>query len=271
MRNIIYQYWDGELTPGNIAGIEEMKSYAERIGVEYLFEYNPKFFNCYGQYSPHFGALKIFLSDQFKEYDNVLFCDTDVIPVKDLSINIFDQYSNYDLAIVEEWNQPEIRLQYPGQIDNKHDERWVSILEKEFGGFKYPRIYNDIYDKHLPRVFNSGVVLYSKTGIEKLKNTYDVLNKYIDLMNKYGMPSFYSSDQPYINFLLEYKHLNWITMDYRWNSSVHYTPGTIGDRRPITDLRNDSHFVHIQLRGADHFDKEKTLRIANLTVSEWNL
>ena len=60
-------------------------------------------------------------------------------------------------------------------------------------------------------------------------------------------------------------------MDYKWNSSVHYTPGTSGDNRPVTDLRDNPNFVHIQLRGADNWNEDKIIRVTNLPVGDWKL
>lgn len=267
MKTIIYQYWDGNLTPGNEAGMKAMQKYAKQIGSDYLFELNPRFVTNLGSYSPHYGAFKPIYDDRFKDYDYVLFADTDVIPVDGLTENIFGQFisePDIELGICEEWNQPEMRVKYPGMIDNTNDEKWCAIIEKNFGA-KMPRT-----EKGLPRVFNSGVVVYSKNGINKARENFVPFSRYVNLIRSYGMPDFYTCDQPYLHAMLEVGNFKWKIMDYKWNSSVHFTQGTHGDNRPVTDLRDNPNFVHIQLRGADHFDADTTYRIANLPVSEWN-
>ena len=40
MKNIIYQYWQGNLKPGVIYSTKLMKEYADRIGAEYRFDHN---------------------------------------------------------------------------------------------------------------------------------------------------------------------------------------------------------------------------------------
>jgi len=75
VRNLIYQYWDGDLRPGCHTGSANLKAYAERIGAEYLFEHNPKFVTNLGTYSPHYGAFKPIYDQKFHAYDNVLFAD----------------------------------------------------------------------------------------------------------------------------------------------------------------------------------------------------
>ena len=70
MKNLIYQYWDGKILAGVKAGSENMKKYANRIGVDYLFEDNPKFVTNLGKYSPHYGAFKPIYDETFHIYDN---------------------------------------------------------------------------------------------------------------------------------------------------------------------------------------------------------
>ena len=56
MKNIIYQYWQGEMKPGVVASTKLMKAYAERIGAEYRFDHNitiaGKFVNVPIYYEP---------------------------------------------------------------------------------------------------------------------------------------------------------------------------------------------------------------------------
>jgi len=40
MKNIIYQYWKGDLKPGVVYSTELIKEYADRIGAEYRFDHN---------------------------------------------------------------------------------------------------------------------------------------------------------------------------------------------------------------------------------------
>ena len=108
MKNLIYQYWDGDLTPGCIAGTKSMKKYANRIGAKYLFEHSPRFVTNLGLYSPHYGSFKPVYDESFHVYDNVLFTDTDVFPVDDLEENVFDNFTA-DVGSCTEPDQPYLR------------------------------------------------------------------------------------------------------------------------------------------------------------------
>lgn len=265
MKTLIYQFWDGVLTSGNKAGTEFMKEYAERIGSEYLFEHNARFRTDLGKFSPHYGAFKPIFNKNFHEYDYILFTDTDVVPVDGLTENIFDELigTDFDIGICEEWNQPEQREKYPGHISNAADNRWCDLIESNWG-CKMPRD-----EKNRPRVFNSGVVVYSKAGREKFRKVYIPFADYIRKMQSTNLASFYQGDQNYLNAILY--RFKWKLMDYKWNSSVHYSVSQRGGaHRPVTDLRNGrANFVHQQLSAADHYDKDTVWRVANLPVSEW--
>ena len=50
--------------------------------------------------------------------------------------------------------------------------------------------------------------------------------------------------------------------------TAHYQPGT-KDPRPVVDLRDSANFVHVQLAGANNFDKVKMNRVVNKPVNEW--
>jgi hypothetical protein len=87
-----------------------------------------------------------------------------------------------------------------------------------------------------------------------------------------GLPPFYTCDQPYLHAMLEVCKFNWITMDSKWNSSVHYVPKTGGNPRPVVDLRTpETNFVHVQLNGKHHFSASKLWDITNLPVDQWKL
>lgn len=268
MKAVIYQYWDGEARPGVIAGSELMKQYADAIGVDYIFELNPQFVKNIGKYSAYYGAFKPIYDRRFYDYDYVLFADTDVIPVAGLKENIFDQFvanPKVEIGICEEWDQPDVRLKFPGHISNANDEKWASLVEKKWG-VKMPRASSGLL-----KVFNSGVVVYSNTGLIKASQRFTSFDEYVRMMRDAGIENYYAIDQPYLHAMLDVGRFNWMLMDYKWNSSVHYKSGTSGPNRPVDDLRNNSNFVHVQLHGKHWFDKDKLNRIANLPVDQWGL
>lgn len=269
MRNVIYQYWDGPITGAVKAGVAAMKQYADRIGAEYVFEDNPQWQTSLGKYSPHYGAFKPLFDKNYDEYDYILFADVDVFPVDDLQENVFEWFYNnpdIELGICEEWNQPDLRTKFSiAGINSRNDLLWANIVNQRFS-IDVPKTANGLL-----RVYNSGVVMYSKNGRVKAQEKFIPFKEYVSLINDNNLPSFYTCDQPYLHAMLEACDFNWTVMDYKWNSSVFYTPGTSGDKRPVTDLRDHASFVHVQLNGKLMMDSDKLWRVTNLPVKEWNL
>lgn len=263
MTNLIYQYWDGEMNTGAIHGAKVMEEYARRIGVEYLFEHNPRFRNDLGAYSAHYGQFKIIYDDFFSKYDNVLFADTDVFPIDGLSEDIFAEFDG-DLGICTEPYQPEARLVSKNHINSTNDEKWAAAIKSKWG-VDLPR-----NEKKLLKVYNSGVVLYSKTGIQKMRKEFIPFHDYVRFVQSRGLPDFYASDQGYIHAMMGITNIRYKEMDNGWNSYVHYIGDPNLKPRPINDMRtSDTKFVHVQLRGADHYDADKLWRITNKPVDQW--
>lgn len=263
MKNLIYQYWDGDYNRlGVIAGVNAMKKYAQRIGATYIFEKNPQYAKSlgynFGMYTPHFGAFKPVLENW--EYDNILFTDTDVFPVENLTDNIFEVPFKNIAVCKEEWQT----INKPDNL-KQTDILWAAIVENEYN-IKIPR---DSYGNVI--IYNSGVVLYSKQGAQLARDNFVSFGEYAKLIKTKGknLPAFYISDQPYLHAML--MKCEWTELDKGWNSYVHYLHNT-KDPRPVIDNRTSStKFVHIQLRCADDWNEEKLWKITNLPVSEWNL
>jgi hypothetical protein len=123
----------------------------------------------------------------------------------------------------------------------------------------------------LLKVYNSGVVLYSKNGIEKMKKKLVDFKKYVNYIKSCDLPVFYTCDQPYLHAMLQICELDYQEMDNGWNSYVHYILDE-NDNRKINDTRDKgTKFVHIQLRGADNFNEDILYRITNKPVEEWKI
>jgi hypothetical protein len=260
MKNLIYQYWDGDHTrSGVVAGVKAMKRYADTIGAEYIFEANPKYANScgfnFGPYTPHYGAFKPIL--QGWDYDNILFADTDVFPVHDLKQNIFEQNFAGIAVCRERWQTSNKPLHL-----READKQWAKIVEKH-------------YEIQIPKdelgnviIYNSGVVLYSRYGIELAQKYFVRFDEYVNLVAG-KLPVFYISDQPYLHAMLMKKGMQWSELNEDWNRYVHYLPET-SDPRPVNDTRTETtKFVHIQLRGADDWSEEKLWRVTNRPLEEW--
>jgi len=268
MKALIYQCWDGTERPGNLAGVEAMAVYADRIGADHIYEHDPKFRTDLGSYSPNYGKFKPLFVDAYRDYDYVMYADCDVNPIDGLHENVFEQVADTsaEVGICEEWNAPKARLKHTiAGINNTKDEKWVQIVEKKWH-VKLPRT-----EDGEPKIYNTGVIVYSNDGMTKCNERFFDFGEYVKLIRNHSLPPFYTCDQPFFHAMLEVCDLAWTTMDYKWNSSVHFDPGVKQHPRPVIDLRDNANFVHIQLGGADHWDADKIYRVTNLSVSEWNL
>ena len=279
MKAVIYQYWSGNLTQGNEAGVKLMREYAEKIGVEYVFEKDPKWpqeakiqTEDLGPRAPYYGAFKPLFDSHYDTYDYILFCDTDVIPVKTGRSfprqNIFGEFMQaridnpgLEVWISEEYMQPKLRTQHNvGGITSEVDKAWAKSIEGILE-IKLPRT-----EDGLIRVFNSGVVMYSAYARKLAQKSFVDFKRYTTWCRLKGYGRFYQCDQPYLHAMLEKAFSgHWGVMPYKWNSQIHHTPGTGGQNpRPVSDYRqDDTQFVHVQLSGADQFTMEEIKRVVN--------
>ena len=266
MKNLIYQYWDGDIRIGCEAGIDAMSAYAGRIGAKYLFEHNPRFVTNLGGMSKMYGMFKPVYDEAFHEYDNVLFADTDIFPVDGLTESIFDGF-DAEVGICTEADQPKLRLNTEGRITSACDEAWAKLVKKIWG-VDVPRT-----DDGLVKVYNAGLVMFSRAGLQKAKERFIPFKEYMNAISGSGvrLPGFYTSDQCYLHVMLDFVGMDWVELDNGWNSFVHYIKQK-GEPRAINDTRTpDTKFVHVQLSGADHNDADWHWRIVNLPQSEWRL
>jgi hypothetical protein len=274
-KRLIYQYWDGPISVGCRAGIENMQQYANIIGVDYRFDDNPKYFRKQlgEKQSQYFGCFRpVFDPAIYEEYDQVLFADTDVFAIAGLLDSIFDAYPTQDLGICTEPMQPKLRQNTAGKITSAKDEKWAKAVASS-----WPLKKPIARDKDgLLKVYNTGVVLYSNNGLRKCREQFVPFKEYTAKMKSFKQDNFYTViDQPYLHAMLfVMSDLNWIEMDNGWNSYVHYCRYKEGNQviKKVNDTRDDNtNFVHVQLAGADNYDSATLSRIVNLSQEYWNL
>ena len=139
-------------------------------------------------------------------------------------------------------------------------------MVKKHYGVEVPRT-----DEGLVRVFNTGMVLYSKQGRLKAQKDFDKFDNYIRLVRNAGLDSFYTCDQPYLHAMMYAKGFDVQEMNNNWNSYVHGTRDIHHEKRYIVDHRtSETKFVHCQFPGADNMNEEQLLRVVNLPREEWN-
>ena len=263
MKNIIYQYWKGDLKPGVKYSCKLMKEYAKRIGVEYRFDHNKTIAGKVVNVPIYYEPANPLVSDDFDEYDNVMLCDVDVFPTEGLSDNIFDLLDGEDAGICTEPKQPYFRTIYAsGGITSDIDKRWAKVC-KDNWGVDYPV---DKLDR--PEVFNTGVVVISKAGLKKMKTEWPTFQEYVNQMRE--LPNFYRLFQDYFSAFIHLPNFNLKRLPNEWNCYMHkvgsHPNAKIGDNRP-----KNAKLVHIMFRTADDWSTDVLWRITNKPVSEWNL
>lgn len=269
MANLIYQFWDGPMRESCQAGVDNMKAYAESIGAEYLFEHNPEFIKSQGinlgTYTPHYGAFKPVYDTAFDKYDNVMFADTDVFAVDGIDENIFDYFEtlNADVAMCTEPLQPKLRQISTGIAKEEFEHRWADSIRSKWNT-ELPKTEEGLY-----KVFNSGVVLYSRNGLNECKNKFPPFLDYIKMVRNSRVSAFYEGDQNYLHCMIFVCKLKFAELNNEWNRYI-----TLASKQPrtICDPRTpDTKLVHIQMRGADHLSAAQLWKVTNLPVSEWGV
>jgi len=266
MKNIIYQYWQGSMKPGVIASTKLMKDYAERIGAEYRFDHNITIAGKSVNVPIYYEPANPLVDATFDVYDNVALVDIDVFPVDGLNENMFDLLDGEDAGICTEPKQPYFRTIYnSGGINSIIDKKWVSICESRWNKIKY-----SFDSKDRPKVFNTGVVVISKAGLQKMKKEWPSFQEYVNVMRQIGFPKFYSLFQDYFSAFIHMDGFKLKELPNAWNCYMHkvgsHPNATIGDNRP-----EDAKLVHIMFRTADDWPERALWEITNLPVSEWNL
>lgn len=264
-KNLIYQYWDGEVRPSALAGVENMKAYAERIGADYVFETNVNFAKSHGV-RPHFGAFKPVYDDAIvNNYDAVMFADTDVFAVDGLTTSVFDEFyeGGVDIGICTEPLQPAIRYDSSvvTQVTQNTEEAFARMVLNSWGG-TLPRD-----DRGRLKVYNSGMVLYSKAGLKAAKRAFIPFSDYVTACSMNGLRGVYPLDQNYLHAMMFSKGMKVQEISNGWNTLL--TQDTY-DKPKIYDSRTpDSKFVHVQFRSADNYDADMHYKFVNRPVDEW--
>ena len=266
MKNLIYQFWDTYQSNGIPSGVQasvnSMKKYADQIGAEHLFEIDPPKLHPYKSAS-YYGSVNPVFREEFHEYDNVLFTDADVFAVDGIKENIFNNFSG-DIGLAQELYEPKRQI-----IENKRVlgrsvyESWANTVENKFS-ISLPRTKDGLL-----KAFNSGVVLYSNAGMKKAKEKFISFKDYNDTIYKTkDVQNFFAADQHYINTSMFKAGLDFVELDYRWNTEVFFF-----NKHPkeiFFDKNENTRLVHMQLRGMRWKQSEETLfKMVNDPVNTW--
>jgi hypothetical protein len=246
-----------------------MKAYAERIGADYIFDVNARWAPKLGRVTNYYGCFKPVFDDTFLEYDNVMFADTDVFPVDGLEENIFDTFTG-DLSMATEPFQPEYRYspRLTNQCNRHTEEEWNKIVTKKFGS-KPPR---DEY--HRLKVYNSGVVLYSNSGLRICREHFVPFEDYVRAIeNSVCGGKVYGTDQGYIHAMAFAMPIKFQELDNEWNRYITwdpYFPKGGKSRKAVDPKTSDTKMVHVQLRGADNQSNTWHWKVVNTPKDQWD-
>jgi len=266
---LIYQYWiDGNSHSSGPTmekcaeyGVEQMRSYAERIGAEYKFERNPKFFNSICSQPAAFNSFAPVFQEEYHQYDAVLTLDTDIFPVDGCDDNIFEGDLG-EMNICQEVHMPALKKSI-GTYGIQ--EQWSKEVERYYG-IELPKNEDGLY-----KIYNGGLALYTKDGMKKGKELFKPIQEFMDHFRPRFSRKLFWRDQAYVHAMFASGLLESKELDVKWNTQIHYKPNTSGPKRPVVDIRTpDTKFIHLQLSGSSDWDKQKIWEAVNLPVDLWS-
>lgn len=269
MKNLIYQFWDNRQYAGRVdmpgvrASWKSIKQYADRIGAVHMVEENPDLLHNLSS-SLYYGTFNPVYREEFLEYDNVLFLDSDICAVDGLEENIFEGF-DADIGICTEPLQPRLRARTKvGKVNRQQDELWAKHVEQNWN-ITLPRT-----EEGFLKVYNSGVVLYSNKGMVTAKNDFLPFAEYINyVLSIKGLLPFYTADQNYLHTTLFASKTNFVELHNGWNTLVTYHEKNT--KRIIYDKDVNTKLVHVMgLYGVGHYSEEQLWKVANLPVEEWD-
>lgn len=252
--NAVFQYWLSKpFLPGAEAGAAAMAAYAKQIGSDYHLAREP-FMDRHGVNPRWFDKLRPVWDPAFDHYERVLIADVDIWPVEGLTANIWDEATG-DFQMCEEPDQPQMRQKWPTSLfSHDLDQRWATWVAKEFGC--------DVRRDHLrrPLVFNAGLIALSRGGMFFLRaNTTPRPQTYVERARAAGFPETYCTEQSYLNMVAARPFSGFAPLSVEWNRQIHrLADGSKYDRRT-----ENTRFVHVMFRGADHNNAEWHRAIVN--------
>lgn len=189
--------------------VEYFKRYAEKHNADYYF-FEDRFVDSTSNF---FEVTRIFKDPLFDQYDNLLYCDVDVIPKK-MDNNIFEELGEHDVA-----GWPENRMR-----DFSVDINWnaTTALMQRFKDFGSTLVKAKTHQG--VRMINSGVMLWSKNARLLAREKFDDHEKWFHhknaLLDSKWVSAGHSShclDQPYMNAMWTKFDFKVLELNRKWN------------------------------------------------------
>lgn len=249
MRTLLYQFWKGPVPDYARLSCRLFEDYAKRYGADYRFDVDPEFFK--GKYSEYYHALRPIYDDDFLKYDRVIFIDADVYPKANASDGILTCKVEH-IAMVEELAE-EIRADRPKWLNDRNDNRWALVSTGVFGS-RLPRKPDG-----KPRVFNSGVIVYTRDGLIAARERFPSIKLYSAVMRAALLPRFYRLDQNYLGMACFRKGISFNVLEQRWNCIV--KAASLDEYRQVKNASPGTEFVHWQVRNRRDYSEEQILAL----------
>lgn len=271
MKTLIYQYWYGkEMENGAKYGKKLMSSYAKQIGADYRFDRDPQFFKNIVEQPVSYSALMPVFNEEFHKYDAVLTIDMDIYPIEGLQENIFETDFG-EMTLCQEAHMASLKKNHPSKSGSNRGYNahvaWSKRMKKLYG-VDMPKDKQGLY-----KIYNSGLVIYSKAGMKKAKERFIHPQKFVNQFKPHFKPVLFWRDQAYTHAMFVTAGLNTRELSSEWNSQIHWAPGTTRDpktkKRPVIDCRTkNTKFVHVQMSGSGHWSDKKLWNITN-SPKQW--
>ena len=139
----------------------------------------------------------------------------------------------------------------------------ISGIVKSLSAYVFLNInrYMQKNDEGLYKIFNSGMVLYSKEGMKKAKSFVHP-QTFVNQFKPHFKPVLFWRDQAYVHALFCAGGLDTRELDIGWNSLIQWMPNT--NQTTTLDCRPDNaKFIHAQLNGAGNWSDEDLWKITN--------
>lgn len=137
MKNLILQHFsiEDDLHETKVSlyskAVGTVERYANNIGWDYQLERD----NYFKGFSPVWEVFRVLETDQYDEYDRIVFLDADVF-AQDTNVNVFEKYDTFSACKEVDNPLPKTRPEYV---------KWGN------------------------RYFNSGIIVFTRESIEKLR------------------------------------------------------------------------------------------------------
>jgi len=214
--NLIYQCHIARTEPRFVTiSSEAFRKYAGLCKADYTYS-STQYFKHRKEWKNlnfYYEIFRLIYDPSFDVYDNILFVDTDVIPITNISIFDSVNLSKCDIMACFEKHMQ-------GLTDTSN--QWINNCRRY--GIEvndWHKFYNDVS-------FNTGVVLFTKKARQQMRQAFDSWDLW---METYDDSIWEYTDQPFFNIQC-YKHnINVAPMNTIWNSDY---------LNPVKDAR----FIH---------------------------